>query len=404
MLILFFDTFIISDTDKGGIYNHKHMENALSFYRDNLTNYTWKKKIDIVKYTLCSYSKINWDKVVIRFECENNQDTILFYEFCRNLFPNALIENERSSTAKQYYEALMLLDNGNNPWIFFSPNNDHPYIADPLILSTYLEHAKIIESKYLDKDVSILYSHFTESMIDNKISDPQWGYFESNFKKILYEDPDFIATVSNKLSIDSVKIFRINYLLRLFQNSKNNGRVIRLEDTGFHLKYSDDLITIAPKVELCRHYDSYAHLMKWIPPLFIPPGFFEFNIKIRYGYDNYLEGWVNVNPNMSKITSEIDLCCFLEDLPFFWTDRVSVIDSNPKFEAKFIREESIYYKNLFNPFHYKNKMSNILRSLFVWVGQVFPWRNSAVIVYFILVIKQIGIYKPLRAIWKFKPF
>ena len=57
------------------------MENALSFYRDNLPNYTWQKKIDIVKYTLCSYSKINWDKVVIRFECENNQDSILLKYF-----------------------------------------------------------------------------------------------------------------------------------------------------------------------------------------------------------------------------------------------------------------------------------------------------------------------------------
>lgn len=400
MLILFFDTFIISDSDKGGLYNHKHMENALSFYRDNLSSYTWQKKIDIVKYTLCSYSKINWDKVVIRFECENNQDSILFHNFCRKLFPNAVIENKRSSTAKHYYEALSLLDNGNNPWIFFSPNNDHPYIADPFILQNYLDRAKILESKYLDKDVSILYSHFTESMIDNKISDPQWGYFESNFKKIIYEDSEVIATFSNKLSIDSVKIFRLNYLLNLFNKTKNSGRVIRLEDTEFHLKYSNNLITIAPKIELCRHYDSYAHLMTWIPPLFIPSGFFESTIKIRYGYEHNISGWVSVNPSKVSITNDFDLCCTLEDLPFFWADRISVIDVNPAFELNLTHYNSAYYKNLLNPFHNRYKITNIIRSVFVWSGQILPWRNSFLIFRFFSLTKSIGIYKPLSLLWK----
>lgn len=398
--ILFFDTFIISDNDKGGLHKLKHMEDALARYRDNFTTYRWERKIDVVKYTLCSYSKLKWEKVIIRFECEDERENESFYNFCKNLFPDAKIENKRSATALQYFEALSLIDNGKNPWIYMSSNNDHPYIGDPEFLANCLEIANNLETKYDDKDICILYSHFTESMIDNKITDPQWGYFESNFKEVVYEDEKVIATITNKLLLDSIKIYRLNYLLNIFSKTKNKGRLIRTEDSGFHLNYSKSLITVSPKVELCRHYDSYAHLMTWIPPLFIPVGFFDFDIKIRYGYDQNINGWVSVNPNMDNISTEVDLCCFLEDLPTFWSDRISVIDKNPEFKLKVTRETSTYYQNLLNPFHDRNKILNVFRSSFVWIGQVLPWRNSAILFSFISLTKKTGIYKPIRVVWK----
>ena len=400
--ILFFDTYIISANDKGGLHKLNHMEKALSIYRDNISTYKWEKKIDVVKYTLCSYAKIKWEKVIIRFECEDQNESESFNSFCKSIFPNAFIENRRSATAKQYFDALSLLDNGKNPWIYMSSNNDHPYIGDPDFLPRCVEVANKLEKKYKNKDLCILYSHFTESMIDNKITEPQWGYFESNFKKIIYQDENVIATVTNKLLLDSIKIYRLDYLLKLFNKSKNNGRLIRTEDTGFHLNYNKSLITVSPKVELCRHYDSYAHLMKWVPPLFIPIGFFEFNIKIRYGYDHNKNGWVSVNPNMDNISNEVDLCCFLEDIPTFWSDRISVIDKNPEFELKVSRENSTYYQNLLNPFHNRKKITNILRSIFVWTGQVLPWRNSSIIFNFISLTKKIGIYKPISMVWKLR--
>lgn len=396
--ILFFDTYIISSNDKGGLHKLNHMEKALSSYRDNFPTYKWQNKIDIVKYTLCSYSKIKWDKVIIRFVCEDEKETESFYNFCKNLFPNALIENTRSATAKEYFDSLSLLNNGENPWIYMSSNNDHPYIGDPDYLPNCIEIANNLERIYKDKELCILYSHFTESMIDNKITEPQWGYFESNFKKIIYEDEKVIATVTNKLLLDSIKIYRLNYLLNLFGKTKNKGRLIRTEDTGFHLNYDNSLITVSPKVELCRHYDSYAHLMKWVPPLFIPNGFFEFDIKIRYGYDNNINGWVSVNPNKNTISSEVDLCCFLEELPTFWTDRISVIDQNPDFVLNVSRETSTYYKNILNPFHNRNKITNVIRSIFIWIGQVLPWRNSFLLFRFISFTKTIGVYKFLRLI------
>jgi hypothetical protein len=369
MLILFFDTFITAGVGSlGGLYNFSHVEKATAEVRNNFSSFKTQSKIDVVKYTLVSYANIEWDKVIIRFECEDTLEVDSFYDFCKNIFPDAIIQNQRSSTALQYSEALSPLLIYGDPWIFFSPNNDHPYLAHPNELMKYIKILDSVKDLNVDKEVSLLFSHYTESMIDNKISDPQWGYYGSNFKKIIYEDADYIVTASNRAALDSIKVFRLNFLIKIFNNTKNKGRVIRLEDTEFHLQKSKSLITVAPKVELCRHYDSYANLIKYIPPLFIPQGFFESNVKIKYGYDTASPGYVNINPLADKVSDDVDLNCLLEDIPFFWRNRISLIDSNPDFPQSLDKTNLSYYRILVNPFYYRSSFLNILRSIFIIIA------------------------------------
>ena len=72
----------------------------------------------------------------------------------------------------------------------------------------------------------------------------------------------------------------------------------------------------------------------WIFLINIPIGFFENNIKIRYGYDDYKEGWTNINPKTINYyaydTTGTDYKFTLNDLPLIWKDKISVIDSNIK--------------------------------------------------------------------------
>ena len=99
MLVLFFDTFIVHGIgDKGGHYKSSVNATTLGSIRDIYPKYKWQKKIDVVKYTLCSYAEIAWDKVVIRFECEDKSETESFLAFCRQLFTMAVIETQRSAT------------------------------------------------------------------------------------------------------------------------------------------------------------------------------------------------------------------------------------------------------------------------------------------------------------------
>ena len=368
MLILLFDTYITSNIGSlGGLHNFSHIELATSKVRNNFPTYKYQRKIDVVKYTLCSYANIDWDYVIIRFECEEKTETKAFIDFCRLLFPGALIQNQRSSTAFEYNEILTSLLCYGNPWIFFSPNNDHPYLTHPYEIKKFISISNSVEHINKDKNVCLQYSHFTESMIDNKISDPQWGYHGSNFKNILFEDENIIITHSNRMALDSIKIFRLNFLINIFSKTSKRGRVIRLEDTEFHLQRSNSLITIAPKIELCRHYDSYSHLIPDIPPLFIPVGFFENNIKIKYGYNNSFEGYVNINPLDNQISKNTDLNCLLEDIPYFWKDRVVSFDINPNYPKNLNKNNIIYYRKLINPFFQRSKYFNISRSFILLI-------------------------------------
>jgi hypothetical protein len=367
MLVLFFDTFISSGVgDKGGSYQSDQTAQVLANFRESFPLYKWQRKIDIVKYTLCSYADVKWDKVVINYECEDKFETESFYAFCHELFPEAQINKQRSATADHYSNALSALDIDDDAWIFFSPNNDHPYLAEPRELKKYMSLVEKVARKYPKNDIGLLFSHFTESVNDNRITDPQWGYFGFKFKKIVSEDELAYVTTSNIAPLDSIHIFRLDYLKKIFSSTVNKGRVIRLEDTEFCSSPDHSVIQICPKTELCRHYDGYTHLMDVVPPLFIPPGFFDANIKIRYGYDQRRDGWVNINPSVSWLNSEVDLPTLLEDVPHFWQKRISEVDVNPDFKFNVDRNELAYYQNFSNPFRNQSKIFNLSRSLYIY--------------------------------------
>ncbi len=394
MLILFFDTYISADYgDKGGLYQAKSMIDGLGKIRDALHTYRWQKKIDVVKYTLASYSVIEWDRVIIRFECEDQDQTSDFTAYCRGLFPSADIFNGRSATAEKYSDALSAINECDETWIFFSPNNDHPYLADPDNLIRYVSIADRISIVYPMDTVGLVFSHFTEGMVDNRITDPQWGYFGLKFKKIVYEDDEVIVSRSNKAPLDSCQIFKLGYLKQIFSSTKNTGRVIRLEDTEHHSSLEHNVIQICPKTELCRHYDSYGHIMNYVPPLFIPDGFFEKNIKIRYGYDNAIKGWVNVNPLKESIGLEVDLLNLIGDIPSFWKGRISTYDINPLFPQNLNKEHLVYYKNIRNPWNNRSVFLNLMRSCYIFII-VQGWAIARRSIRFVLI--KIGLFNSAR--------
>ena len=396
MLVLFFDTYIVSGIgSKSGIYVSNYVEKKLSEVRDRYETYTWKEKIDVVKYTLISYSKIKWDKVVIRFECEDKSETKEFANFCKEYFPDALVETTRSDTAKKYFDALKKLNLPPRSWVFFSPNNDHPYIQHPKYLTKLIDYAEGVQKKLPEKEIGILFSHKLESTLDNKMTQPLWGYFNNKFKKIIFEDDLAYVTSSNVIPLDSIQILRYEYLLYLFSNTKNKNRVIRLEDLEFNWSRNKDFIQISPKKELCRHYDGYTNLMQYVPPLFIPNGFFKKDIKVRYGYDDRIISYTNLNPNYSNISDNVDLPIFLPDIPYFWLDRINVLDKNPFFKEKYTKNTSPFYLNMINPWRKRVAFINIARSLYLLYIRYNKYRISTIIRG---VLRETPIYPLLRKI------
>ena len=108
---------------------------------------------------------------------------------------------------------------------------------------------------------------------------------------------------------------------------KDNKPIGRDVYTIFHNIY-------VPLRELCRHYDGYGHAEinpNECPALVIPPGFFENDIKIRYGLDPYHQDCVNIAPwkqyySLLDKSNGTDYKWVLSDIPLFWKDRISKVE------------------------------------------------------------------------------
>ena len=364
-LHLFFDVYI--EDAPIGVYLRGDPDRFDIDYKIRIATkaYRFQSKFDITRYSLISYQSIPWTTSTIRIECQNkNHETI--YGEMRGLFPKANVIEHRSDTVKKYYDALCDLDLKDNPWIFYAPNNDHPFIGSTKNLVEVINDADEAVKRTGADIVSIPYSHFTECMNFFRKMHHEWGAYGGVFPKLLYETEHSYVIQLNKLLFDSLHIYRYRDLQWIFGESQNTGRVIRPEDTEFYLSDIKSHVMVVPKYEFCRHYDGYMHIADKVPPFFIPDGFFEKSIRIRYGYEGTKDGYVSINPLAKSFSYQsplgADLKIILDDVPEFWRDRIIEIDVNPKFPKLLDRAELDYYNDLKNPWRKSSIAKNLFRS------------------------------------------
>ncbi|KKQ94687.1 MAG: hypothetical protein A3E68_02040 [Candidatus Levybacteria bacterium RIFCSPHIGHO2_12_FULL_39_39] len=333
-MILYFDTFITNQP----LIPVKRKDTI----RSACENYRKPKKIDIARYALASYALYPWSHVLVKYELDNPGKIREFDEFILNIFPKAIIMHERSDSQKDYLGSLEILEKMKDDWIFYSPNNDHPLItSDPdfvYFIDKLINKAEKLKEK--NRFVSIIYSHFSEFLNISKKGTPE-NLVYGRSSAFISEDDDSIVYEEKEGNFDSIQIVHKDLFQHWF-TSKNlkDRRVIRAEDLRGAVKVKNQII-IAPKKELYAHFDGYEHLSGWpneiladqVPPLFIPPGFFNKSIKIAYGYKKYRKGWVNINPKAKKYSFRdqkygTDLKILLSDIPLFWKDRIRKLEIN----------------------------------------------------------------------------
>ena len=331
-MILYFDTFI---TDKS-LVKWEELDNLLNEVRDSNPNYKRQSKINIVKYTLASYSVIKWSNVLIRFQIDDELLVEDFHLYVKNLFPNAKIEFQRSTNQSQYIDAIDYFKTLDDKWIFYAPNNDHPFIANNIeFLENIVDHAEYITKQYETNSVSITYSHFSECMNSCK---NKWMYPEDF--EIVNEHKDFFLLKFPKGYLIAISIVHIDLFEKWFKNHNYfDKRIVRTEDI---IEYSHpEQYVLVPKSEICRHYDSYAHTsllfkdlraipFNIVPPLFIPNGFFDNNIRINCNPNEYIIDCVNINSSAKDYSFKdklngTDLMINIEQIPLFWKDRISEV-------------------------------------------------------------------------------
>jgi len=293
--------------------------------RDNLKSFN---NLDIFKYSLASLAiAYDWSKVILKISLDDcykhRQDEL--EQFIKNEFSqfNLVLEWQRSEYQNDWKQDYELLDNN---LIWYYCNHDHIFFDSS---KDYL--AELVDIMKDEELCSLQFSHFPENIRTAK-TNPKYTIHNNH---ISFESINF----------DSIQIITKELYRRWwFEGEFNHIKLGRPDFFGIGLAEIKPMPThklIVPLKEICRHFDGYQHIQPVIdnnqcPAIDIPIGFFEGDIKIRYGYDDYKEGWTNINPKNSYYyafnKSGTDYKFTLSDLPLIWKDKISVVDSNKKID------------------------------------------------------------------------
>jgi hypothetical protein len=338
-MILFINTFI-TETPVNPNWGYKKQ-----LPRQNLKLFS---NFDIFKYSLASLAvAYDWSKVILKISLDDiykhRQQEL--EEFIRTEFGkfNLILKWQRNEYQNDWKKDYELLDN-NLVWYYC--NHDH------IFLDSSKDYLNLLVENIKDEELfSAGFSHWPEC-----IRTIRQGFHSYPLDTI---QPHHTYKIHNNyLSVDSINFDSIQIITKelyykwWFEGEFNHIKLPRPDYFGIGLaeiKLVPTHKTISPLKELCRHFDGYYHIQPQItnnqcPAIDIPVGFFENDIKIRYGYDDYKEGWTNINPKnpyyYAYDKSGTDYKFTLNDLPLVWKDKISVIDSNPDIDE----EEMLQYR------------------------------------------------------------
>ena len=307
--------------------------------RDNLKSFN---NLDIFKYSLASLAiAYDWSKVILKISLDDcykhRQDEL--EQFIKDNFGqfNLVLTWQRSEYQNDWKQDYELLDDN---LIWYYCNHDHIFFDS--------------SKDYLTELVN--------EMKDEKLCSLQFSHFPENIRTAK-KNPNYIIH-NNHISFDSINFDSIQIITKelyrrwWFEGEFNHVKLGRPDFFGIGLAEIKPMPmhkVIVPLKELCRHFDGYQHVQPIIdnnqcPAIDIPIRFFENDIKIRYGYGDYKEGWININPKNNNYyaydVSGTDYKFTLNDLPLIWKDKISIIDSNIEIDE----EEMLTYrlKAIFN--------------------------------------------------------
>ena len=331
-MILFCNTFITETKPQAG---------KGFVFRENLKSFS---NFDIFKYSLASLAvAYDWSKVILKISLDDcykdRQDELEIFikEEFKNF--NLILEWQRNEYQNDWKKDYELLDDN---LIWYYCNHDHIFFDSS---KDYLD--ELVKEMKDEELCSLGFSHFPESIRNAKLgsasypNDPTTYKIHNNYTSVIANCFDSIQIITKEL-----------YHKWWFEGEFNHIKLPRPDFFGISLAEIKPVPlhkVIIPLKEICRHFDGYQHINPPItnnqcPAIDIPDGFFKNDIKIRYGYDDYKEGWTNINPKNPyyyayNITGT-DYKFTLNDLPLVWKSRISIVDSNPDIDE----EEILQYR------------------------------------------------------------
>jgi hypothetical protein len=371
-MVLIFNCFLTNKSSTGGHWEKLRAQGAVGVDLDR-GNLRKDNKIDITKYTLSSLSKYYpWKRAIIKIQLDeeyySKENELALENFVREEFKDTELfySNKRNLIQQDWIDTYSLI---NDNLIHCCCNHDHVALNNST--DTINDIINSIKQNHDNEYVTIAYSNWPEFVRTAKAgymdhyeytpTKPNKNYkLEENYFSYEGYCYDSMHIISKKLYEDWFLKHNWDSIVHLFPPDtfkSNHLELPRIDGVGIiDLGFLRNQIfrdptplqkIIIPYKELARHFDGHFYqgiTNDQVPALDIPLGFFEKDIKIRYGYDDYKEGWTNINPKNNHYyahdKSGTDYKFTIKELPLFWKDRISVLDLNPHIDE----EEIIQYR------------------------------------------------------------
>jgi len=325
-MILLINTFITES---------KPVIGKLNYHRGNLGEYT---SFDIFKYSLSSFAvAYKWSKVLLFIELDpiykHRQEELEAH--IRSEFEGLeiVLRWERNYYQSDWQATYELLDDN---LIWFYCNHDH------IFFDSSTEYLESLVDKMRDEELcSLHFSHWPENI---RTASQGGAAPPRDASSFVMEDDHAYITSEN---FDSIQIITKELYRRWwFEGEFNHIKLPRPDYFGIGLAEIKPMPfhkLIIPYKEICRHFDGYQHCHPPIgndvcPAIDIPEGFFDNLIKIRYGYSDRKDGYVNINPTSEYYYAYdkegADYKFTIEDLPLVWQKRIFSIDVNPDLQEE----------------------------------------------------------------------
>lgn len=322
------------------LFNVKITNQGLSYY----PRAQWMPKDDrmnIFKYTLDSY--VPFDTLVDKWifyievapEFQHRQEEL--EQHITESFPKEklTLKFSRNYYGRDWRQTFEDLDIKDDDIIWYSGNDDHIFYDYNLDM---VESAINVLKNDPDPLSQVYYSHWPEQM---RLSYQHQGE--------LTEDGDWIKHVWR--TFDSIVMMKGERFRRYWFDQDWKDLPVFRTDALWHKGYELTGPVYSPVREMVRHYDGYGHvgqLENIIPPVQLPIGYFDDNLRVRIGYLNKLEDWVNIHPLAEWILPAhpqgADYRWLPEDLPLFWKSKIKELDVNPELDLEQSKKlrDSIY--------------------------------------------------------------
>jgi len=286
------------------------------------------QRIDVFKY--CLASTVALEPLVSKFhlyitlapECEARRAEL--EAFIHEIIPADKLHLvwARNDYGRDWIRTTDEILSDPNELIWLACNDDHIFIDYNLDV---VQSAVTTLDQDPDPNAVMIYSHWPEQIRMSRFYKGELTA-DGNLVKFAWEN------------FDGIMILKAGRFKQYWTRDYGDALMFKVDYLGGLYGYKCPGNVYAPTRELVRHYEGYAHvnqtaeMANLVPPLYVPQGFFERDLKVRVGYPERKDGWQNLysaaewlyNANPNGV--EHRWC--VEDIPLFWKPYISELDVN----------------------------------------------------------------------------